>query len=182
MHIEAVLFSSQQPLSLSDLGVCLEKSLEQTIAPAEIADCIEQIVHKYQNDYFAFELVGMGGGYQFLSKPAYHKTIATYTHQKARKKLSTATLETLAIIAYRQPVTKAEIEQIRGVNCDYSVQKLLEKELVAISGRNQDLPGRPLLYATAPFFMDYFGIQSVADLPKLKEIEAVADNQIGSPE
>jgi segregation and condensation protein B len=91
---------------------------------------------------------------------------------KFLRKLSTAALETLAIIAYKQPVTKGEIEAIRGVNSDYSVTKLLEKELVIISGRSEDLPGKPLLYNTSKTFMDYFGINSPADLPKINEILA----------
>jgi len=86
------------------------------------------------------------------------------------KRLSAAALETLAIIAYKQPVTKGEIESIRGVSCDYAIQKLLEKELIIISGRNEHAPGQPLLYATSKTFMDYFGINTSDDLPKLKEI------------
>ncbi|HMI78235.1 MAG TPA: SMC-Scp complex subunit ScpB, partial [Ferruginibacter sp.] len=83
---------------------------------------------------------------------------------------STAALETLAIIAYKQPITKSEIESIRGVNCDYAVQKLLEKDLVIISGRNEDAVGKPLIYATSKSFMDYFGINSAEDLPKISEV------------
>ena len=86
------------------------------------------------------------------------------------KKLSTASLETLAIIAYKQPITKSEIESIRGVNCDYAVQKLLEKDLIIISGRNEDAVGKPLIYATSKSFMDYFGINSADDLPKISEV------------
>jgi len=81
-------------------------------------------------------------------------------------------LETLAIIAYKQPITKSEIEAIRGVNCDYAVQRLLEKELVIITGRNENLPGKPLIYTTSKTFMDYFGINSADDLPKIKEVLA----------
>ena len=79
-------------------------------------------------------------------------------------------LETLSIVAYKQPITKGEIESIRGVNSDYSIQKLLEKELIIITGRNEDMPGKPLVYATSKSFMDYFGINSAEDLPKLKEV------------
>ncbi|HXL57284.1 MAG TPA: SMC-Scp complex subunit ScpB, partial [Chitinophagaceae bacterium] len=86
------------------------------------------------------------------------------------KRLSTAALETLAIIAYKQPVTKGEIESIRGVNSDYSIQKLLEKELIVITGRSENMPGKPLVYATSKNFMDYFGINSADDLPKIKEV------------
>jgi segregation and condensation protein B len=115
-----------------------------------------------------------GGGYQFLSKKDFHKTVAQLNGEKFLKRLSTAALETLAIIAYKQPITKSEIEAIRGVNCDYSIQKLLEKELIIITGRNENMPGKPLVYATSKSFMDYFGLNSPDELPKLKEIFAEA--------
>ncbi len=89
--------------------------------------------------------------------------------QRSKKKLSQSALETLAIIAYRQPITKLEIEQIRGVNCDYTIQKLLDKDLISISGKAEG-PGRPILYALSQYFLDYFGINSVLDLPHLKDI------------
>src|SRR5207237_203999 len=91
---------------------------------------------------------------------------------KFLKKLSAASLETLAIIAYKQPLTKGEIEAIRGVSSDYSIQKLLEKDLIIICGRNEKLPGHPLVYATSKTFMDYFGINSSDDLPKIREVLA----------
>ena len=113
-----------------------------------------------------------GGGWQFLTKKEFHKTIAQINGDKFLKRLSAASLETLAIIAYKQPVTKGEIEAIRGVSSDYAVQKLLEKELIIITGRNEKLPGHPLVYATSKNFMDYFGINSADDLPKIKEVLA----------
>ncbi|MFM7838180.1 MAG: SMC-Scp complex subunit ScpB, partial [Chitinophagaceae bacterium] len=110
------------------------------------------------------------GGWQFLTKKEYHKTVAQLNGDKFLKRLSSASLETLSIIAYKQPVTKAEIESIRGVSSDYAIQKLLEKELIVITGRNESLPGHPLIYATSRQFMDYFGLNSPEELPKLKEI------------
>src|SRR5262249_8341544 len=100
----------------------------------------------------------------------YHKTIAQLNGDKFLKRLSNAALETLAVIAYKQPVTKAEIEAIRGVSSDYAIQKLLEKDLIIITGRNEKLPGHPLVYATSRNFMDYFGINTTEDLPRLKEV------------
>jgi segregation and condensation protein B len=108
--------------------------------------------------------------------------VAQLNGEKFLKKLSTAALETLAIIAYKQPVTKGEIENIRGVNCDYAVQKLLEKDLVIITGRKENAPGQPLVYCTSKSFMDYFGINSVEDLPKLKDIitsDIVTPTEVG---
>jgi len=98
--------------------------------------------------------------------------VAQLNGEKFLKRLSAASLETLAIIAYKQPVTKGEIEAIRGVSSDYAVQKLLEKELILIKGRNEKLPGHPLVYATSRNFMDYFGINSADELPKIKEVLA----------
>ena len=124
------------------------------------------------------QLMPIAGGYMFMSKPQYHKIIGDYLRQNERKKLSKAALETLAIIAYKQPITKSEMEAIRGVGCDYTVQKLLEKELVEITGRHEG-PGRPLLYGTTVKFLNHFGIKDTTELPKLKEFETV-DNVIGS--
>ncbi len=132
---------------------------------------------RYAQEGYGFELTEIAGGYQFLTKPAYHNTVGTFLRQTTRKRLSRAALETLSIIAYRQPITKSDMEKIRGVSCDYSVQKLLEKELVEITGRDEG-PGRPLLYGTSAKFMDYFGLKSLEDLPKPKEFKE-ADFEIG---
>jgi segregation and condensation protein B len=148
---------------------------------ADILDSIlAEIENKYKDDFFSFELRVIGGGYQFFSKPAYHKTVSILIGQKEKKRLSTAAIETLAIIAYKGPITKAECEAIRGVNSDYSVQKLLEKELIEVAGRMEDAVGRPVLYKVTPLFLDYFGINSTKELPKLKDIFTPEDdNTIG---
>jgi len=123
---------------------------------------------KYQDENFAIELVNISNGYQFLTKKNFHPVISLLQLQRSKKKLSPAALETLAIIAYKQSVTKLEIEQIRGVNSDYSIQKLLEKELITIIGKSETV-GRPILYSTSQQFMDYFGINSLGELPQIKE-------------
>ncbi|NDE62443.1 MAG: SMC-Scp complex subunit ScpB, partial [Cyclobacteriaceae bacterium] len=110
-------------------------------------------------------------------KPAYQSSIQLLLRQHAQKRLSSAQLETLAIIAYKQPLTKGEVEQIRGVACDYSLQKLLEKELIEIKGKSDGV-GRPLIYGTSQKFMDYFGINSLLDLPQPKDFSQ-PENQIG---
>ena len=138
---------------------------------------IDALKIKYAEPLFAFEIVEISNGYQFLTKGAYHATVGTFLKQTTKKRLSQATLETLSIIAYKQPISKTEIEQIRGVSCDYAVQKLLEKELVAIQGRSE-APGRPLVYGTSDRFMDYFGIKNLRDLPKPKDFKDV-ENTIG---
>ena len=174
-HLEALIFASEKPLTAAEMLELVNNALgfmEERIMPEQVEQALEAIKEKYQSEFYAFEVVESGGGWQFLTKKAYHKTVVQLNGDKFLKRLSNAALETLAIIAYKQPITKGEIETIRGVNSDYSVQKLLEKELILISGRNEELPGKPLLYTTSKNFMDYFGINSPNDLPKIKEVLA----------
>ena len=142
-----------------------------------IEEAIYELRKKYNQDDFSFALEHLGGGYQFLTKPAYQASISILLRQQSQKRLSTAQLETLSIVAYKQPITKGEIEQIRGVNSDYSVQKLLEKELVEIKGKSEGV-GKPLIYGTSERFMEYFGINSIQDLPQPKDFSQ-PENQIG---
>jgi segregation and condensation protein B len=144
--------------------------MDEKVTTEQVQTAIDGIVEKYSSDFYPFSLRESGGGFQFLTKKDFHKTVAQLNGERFLKRLSTAALETLAIIAYKQPITKSEIESIRGVNCDYSIQKLLEKELIMITGRNEDMPGKPLVYVTSKTFMDYFGLNSADELPKLKEI------------
>jgi segregation and condensation protein B len=172
-HIEALIFASDKPLAINDLVELLNNAMgfiEDRATAEQVEAAINAIKEKYESEFYAFGLVESGGGWQFLTKQEYHKTIAQLNGDKFLKKLSAASIETLSIIAYKQPVTKSEIELIRGVNCDYAVQKLLEKELIVISGRREDAVGKPLIYTTSKNFMDYFGINSADDLPRVKEI------------
>lgn len=174
-HIEALIFASDKPLSVLEITGLLNNAfgfMEDKIPLDQIEAAMEGIVEKYASEFYPFEMVQSGGGWQFLTKKEYHKTVAQLNGEKFMKRLSAAALETLAIIAYKQPVTKGEIEAIRGVSADYAVQKLLEKDLIVISGRNEKLPGHPLVYATSKTFMDYFGINSADELPKIKEVLA----------
>lgn len=180
-HIEALIFSSDRPVAVSELIEVLSKLSDSFIQSAEVEKILADLQKKYSKPEYAFELTQTGGGYQFLTKSAYHDTIALHLAQKSRHRLSTAALETLAVIAYKQPVTKGEIEKVRGVNCDYTIQRLLEKELIVIKGRDEG-PGRPILYETSGSFMDYFGINSVEDLPKLKDIRQEEGSSIGMTE
>ncbi|MFM7672347.1 MAG: SMC-Scp complex subunit ScpB [Bacteroidota bacterium] len=174
-HVEALIFASDRPLSTLELTDLINQAfgfMENKIPMDQVEAAVEGVVEKYAAEFYPFEVRQSGGGWQFLSKKEYHKTIAQLNGDKFLKRLSVAALETLAIIAYKQPVTKGEIESIRGVSSDYAVQKLLEKELIVISGRNEKLPGHPLLYTTSKSFMDHFGINSPEDLPKIKEVLA----------
>ncbi len=176
-HIESLVFTADAPITRKEIKDCLEESLGLKFPNEELEEQLDLIRERYQSDHFAFELVEIAEGFQFLTKGAYHGTVETYLRQKTKKRLSRAALETLSIIAYKQPVSKSELEKIRGVSCDYSVQKLLEKELVSITGRSEG-PGRPLLYGTSDKFMDYFGLKSLRDLPQPKDFKQ-PDQTIG---
>lgn len=174
-HIEALIFASDKPLTSMEITELINNAfgfMEEKLTLEQIQTSIDGIREKYASEFYPFEVRESGGGWQFLTKKDFHKTVAQLNGEKFLKRLSTAALETLSIIAYKQPITKGEIEAIRGVSSDYSIQKLLEKELIIISGRNEEMPGKPLVYATSKTFMDYFGINSAADLPKLKEVFA----------
>ena len=174
-HIEALIFASEKPLTAIELTELVNQAfgfLDDKVGIDQVQTCIDGIKEKYASEFYPFELRESGGGLQFLTKKEFHQTIVQLNGDNFLKRLSTAALETLAIIAYKQPITKSEIEAIRGVNCDYSIQKLLEKELVIISGRNENMVGKPLIYATSRHFMDYFGINSADELPKISEVLA----------
>ena len=176
-HIESLIFISDHALSFSDIKNCLEARFETKFSDEAIYDVIQKVTEKFQGEEHAIEIVEVSEGYQFMTKGIYHQTVGVFLRQTTRKRLSRSALETLSILAYKQPVSKPELEKIRGVSCDYAIQKLLEKELVIILGRS-DGPGKPLLYGTSEKFMDYFGLKSLADLPTPKEFQTTA-NQIG---
>ncbi len=176
-HVEALIFASPTPTAAADIRTTLDEIFQIEHSEAAVNQAIAAIREQYAADSHAFELVEIAGGWQFLTKGAYHNTVAVHLKQTTKKRISQAALETLAIVAYKQPVTKSELEEIRGVSCDYAVQKLLERELVAISGRSEG-PGRPLLYSTTPKFMDFLGIRDLGDLPKLKDFKEI-ENVVG---
>lgn len=179
LHIESLIFASEKPITVEDITNVVEETMEVLLDPGQVDEAIQLLREKYESEDFAIEIIEISGGYAFMTKGAYHLTISNYLKQTTTKKLSKAALETLSIIAYKQPVSKSEIESIRGVNCDYAIQKLLEKELIEIKGRSEGL-GKPLLYGTSEKFFDYFGLRGVQDLPKLKDFE-MPENTIGVP-
>jgi len=171
LQSEALIFGSDKPITAIDIESILKESMEEeTFDKEKLTSALDAIVEKYSSDFYPFEVKQTGGGFQFLSKKDFYPALARLNGEKFAKRLSTASLETLAIIAYKQPITKGEIEHIRGVNSDYSVQKLLEKELIIISGRMEDMVGKPLTYNTSKSFMNYLGLNNLDELPKLSEI------------
>lgn len=167
-HIESIVFVSESPITFKEIKSCLEETFETKFKKPALEKALEELKSKYQEEQFSFEFLEIAGGFQFLTKPAFHNSVGTLLRQNNKRRLSKAALETLSIIAYKQPVVKSEMEKIRGVSCDYSVQKLLEKELIMMVGRSE-APGRPLLYGTSEKFMDYFGLKSLEEMPKPKD-------------
>jgi segregation and condensation protein B len=167
-HIEALIFCSPSPIKVIDIKTCLSEMFNADVPDEDIAGALQRLEEKFTAEEYSFQLYKAGGGYQFLTKPAYQASIGIMLKQQSKKRLSTSAMETLSIIAYKQPISKTEIENIRGVNCDYAVQKLLDKNLIEITGK-ADTIGRPMLYGTTPKFMEYFGINDLNELPVPKE-------------
>lgn len=179
-HIEALIFAAPSPISLDELQNVLLENFGVRFAQKVMLEAINELRGRYDLDAHSFEVVEVAGGYQFMSKGAYHETIGTHLRMQSKKKLSRSALESLSIIAYKQPVTKSELEKIRGVSCDYAVQKLLEKELITILGRAESV-GKPLLYGVTDKFLDYFGIKSLEDMPVPKDF-SMPDSEVGERE
>ena len=175
--VEALVFASEKPLDARQIASLLASLWPEPVSSAVVQGVLDQLVLEWGQRPGGFELVQTGGGYCFLTRSAFLPLVQKAVLEQSKRKLSVASLETLAIVAYKQPVSKSEVEQIRGVNCDFSIQKLLEKKLIRISGKG-DGPGRPTLYSTSDLFMDYFGINSIKQLPQLKDLEQ-EENRIG---
>ena len=178
--IESLIFCSPKPIKIGDIIKTFSESEKSNFSEKKILEGIKKLMHKFKGDDFSFEIIESGGGYQFLTKKDFSRLNEILLKQQSRRRLSISALETLSIIAYKQPVTKSEIEKIRGVNCDYTIQKLLDKELIRIEGKS-DKVGRPLIYSTSEKFMDYFGINSLEQLPTIKDFQK-EENSIGDEE
>jgi segregation and condensation protein B len=179
-EVEALVFAAEQPISAEELAKILAQYHGIEVSEVEIESFLAQLMAEYQAGSQGFELVKTAGAYLFLTKKQFQPLLALVLAERAKKRLSQAALETLSIIAYKQPVTKSELEHIRGVNCDYSMQRLLERNLIVITGKSNG-PGRPLLYGTSERFMEYFGINNLDELPQLKALDN-QENSIGQEE
>ena len=161
--VEALLFVNEKPVTLDQI-----KRVLGAMNAAEIKQVIQSLSAEYEQRQSGIKIVEIAGGYQMLSSPAYVSYIHDFYKTKHKEKLSKPALETLAIVAYKQPVTRTEVELIRGVNSDGVIAHLLTKELIKPVGR-KDVPGRPFLYGTTRQFLEYFGLKSLEDLPTLEE-------------
>ena len=164
-QVEALLFASDEPLSVRKLGALLEEC-----ESGDIRKALEELRGEYESSERAWSLQEIAGGFQLLTRPLYADTISRLRKAKSDRKLSNAAMETLAIVAYKQPIRRADLEAIRGVQSGELLRALMEKDLVRIVGRDT-VPGAPVLYGTTKNFLDVCGLNSLKDLPKPEEVK-----------
>lgn len=173
--IEALIFSSERPIALKEIKQVVEDSDSQKINQAILELMADLDLRKS-----GIQIVEVAGGYQMVTRPDYSLYLKKFYRQRHIEKLSLQALETLAIIAYKQPLTRSEIEALRGVNIDGVLKTISDKGLIRIVGR-KNLPGRPFVYGTTKFFLEYFGLKSLEDLPKIEEFISQNTNQASEP-
>ncbi len=176
--IEALIFSSDDSLGSAEIINAIRgiDGEEIEITAKDIENVVDQLNIKYSEGNQSFRIVKVANGYLFATSEEYAKYVGYLSSEKTRRRLSPAALETLSIVAYKQPITKPELETIRGVNSDHIINSLLEKNLITIKGRSESI-GRPLLYATTDEFLKYFGLNTLSDLPKPREIEEIMNDE-----
>ncbi len=176
--IEALIFASEDSISASELIKAIKgiDGEDIQISSSDVENCVEALNSKYETEKLSVKIIKISNGFLFATRPEYAKYVGYLSSEKSKRRLSQAALETLAIIAYKQPITKPEIESIRGVNSDYMLNTLLEKDLINISGRAETI-GRPLLYVTTDEFLKYFGLNNISDLPKPREIDEIMQDE-----
>src|SRR5699024_8561652 len=171
--VEAFIFTSKEPISgkkICELVARGENNVE--VAPGEVIALVDKLNQRYEENGLAFSIIEVAGGYTFSTRDRFAPWLSIFQHEEAYRKLSQSAIETLAIVAYKQPITKPEVDEIRGVDSGYMMRQLLEKTLIEVSGR-LTAPGNPLLYVTTEHFLKHFGINSVDELPKPREIEEI---------
>ena len=176
--VESLLFSAQKPLSIHELAAAVKGAgAEDELSPneferateVEIAATIEQLKIEYVQEHRAFQIIEKAEGWQLATDPAFAPWVRQLFPAPKPARLTAPALETLSIIAYRQPIARADVEAVRGVNIDGVLQTLMERGLVKIAGR-AEIPGRPLLYETTQFFLDHFGLRTLDELPNAEEL------------
>lgn len=171
--IEALIFASEEPISGQKIKKIIVDNEEQLeVNEDTISDFVDKLNDRYDKNGFSFRIERIAKGYTFVTEKKFHYWLSIFQHENAYRKLSQSAIESLAIVAYKQPITKPEVDQIRGVDSGYILRQLMEKALIEVSGRS-DSPGKPLLYTTTSHFLRHFGINSVNELPKPREIEEI---------
>jgi segregation and condensation protein B len=169
--VEGLIFAADEPITPLQIKELVEGDIpEAGVTPHIIKEIVDTLNEEYSRTGKPYSILSIAGGYQFATNREVSLYVGKLHREQARRRLTQAALETLSIIAYKQPVTKSDIETIRGVNCDYILRSLLEKDLITVTGREQ-APGRPLLYGTTRRFLQHFGLNSLTELPKPREIE-----------
>ena len=176
--IEALIFSSDDPLPTSEIIKAIKEidGSDIEITPKDVEVSVDYLNGRYDDDEKSFIIKRIANGFAFGTKQEYAKYVGFLSSVKSKRRLSQAALETLSIIAYKQPITKPEIENLRGVNSDYMMNTLLEKNLITIKGRAETI-GRPLLYVTTNDFLKYFGLHKITDLPKPREVDEIMKDE-----
>ena len=176
--IEALIFSSDEPLTNAEIISAIKgiDGEDIEITNDDIENVIGELNNKYLETPNSFRILKIANGYVFATIEEYAKYVGYLSSEKTKRRLSPAALESLSIIAYKQPITKPELEKIRGVNSDHIVNSLLEKNLITIKGRSESV-GRPLLYTTTEEFLKYFGLNNISDLPRPREIEEIMNDE-----
>src|SRR5947209_7882642 len=178
--VEALLFSAQKPLSAKEIVDAIRRAgVEDELSPnelartteAEVSAALQQLKIEYVEQAHGFQMIEKAEGWQLATDPKYAQWVRELFPAPKPARLTAPALETLAIIAYRQPITRADVEAVRGVTIDGVLQTLMERGLVKISGR-AEIPGRPLLYETTEFFLDHFGLRNFDELPNVEELRA----------
>ncbi|HAW78585.1 MAG TPA: SMC-Scp complex subunit ScpB [Balneola sp.] len=171
--IEALIFASEEPISGQKIKSIIVENEEQIeISEETVSDFVDKLNTRYDDNGLSFRIERIAKGYTFVTQKKFHYWLSIFQHENAYRKLSQSAIESLAIVAYKQPITKPEVDQIRGVDSGYILRQLMEKALIEVSGRS-DSPGKPLLYTTTSHFLRHFGINSVEELPKPREIEEI---------
>ena len=182
--LEVILFSTTEPISAYQIAQMLQEEghgpEEGTLTPARVDRLVEQLIREWELATRPLTVLKIAGGYQMATRPEWSELVARLQEDKRSHRLSRAALETLAIVAYKQPVIRPDIDAIRGVNSDSALKTLMERGLVTISGRDEG-PGRPLLYRTTDTFLKYFGLNSLSDLPEPRELTAILGSRAPEP-
>jgi len=177
--VEAILLSVERPIPVAKIAEPIAPVLGIKVGGAEIESAIAALNDEYDTQGRAFRIEPVSGGYRLMTRPQHAPVIAAMHRARATTRLSRPALETLSIIAYRQPVTRAELEAIRGVACGEVLRSLLDRKMIKIAGRAEEL-GRPMLYGTTPQFLDAFGLANIKDLPKPEELADRLEQSQGS--
>lgn len=174
--IEALLFAATKPLTVNEI-----RKVMKTVTPSQIQQYVDQLKEEYVEHRRSFEIVEIAGGYEIATRKDYAPWIMRIELQKKARQVTLSALETLAILAYKQPITRAEIEELRGVDASGVVNTLMERDLIKIVGR-KEVPGRPFMYGTTDKFLEHFGLKALTELPSIEEIKKLVENSVRKEE